>query len=40
MKAMYQRTSGKDQVAFGVVPLTDTHQCLQSAKGFRPLAKG
>ena len=30
--------SGKDQVAFGVVPLGDVHQSLQSAKSVRPLA--
>ena len=37
MKAMYLCSSGKDQVAFGVVPLTDAHQSLQSAKSVRPL---
>ena len=30
--------SGKDQVAFGVVPLNDAHQSLQGAKSVRPLA--
>ena len=30
--------SGKDQVAFGVEPLNDAHQSLQSAKSVRPLA--
>lgn len=29
---------GKDQVAFGVVPLNDAHQSLKSAKSVRPLA--
>jgi len=38
MKAMYLYSSGKDQVAFGVVPLADAHQSLQSAKSVRPLA--
>ena len=30
--------SGKDQVAFGVVPLNGAHQSFQSAKSVRPLA--